>query len=203
MRRPARIERAGALTPRDRMWAAIRGFGLNRPFSPAEIEIAAEQQWGAVKSYLRGLVAGGFVREYDGDGPRHAVRLRHYCLARDVGVEAPRVNDKGELVTQGRSQQQMWNALRKARGAVDWRWLVIHGSTEECVIQKTAAMSYLRDLARGGYLSEGEKGRAGAPSAYAFVRARNTGGRPPLVCRDGSVMDANSGRQMAPAGGAR
>ena len=47
MRRTARLERAGALTPRDRMWAAMRGFGARgrpgaRPFSVAEIMVLDE-----------------------------------------------------------------------------------------------------------------------------------------------------------------
>lgn len=206
MRRPARLERAGALTPRDRMWAAIRALGVyGAAFSSVEIEFAAEQQPGAVKSYLRALAAGAFLREVSRVGPRSSLRLRQFALERDVGVEAPRVNEKGELVTQGRSQQQMWNVLRKQKGTFDWRGVVAEASTEECRIERTAAISYLRELARAGYLIVAEKGASGSPghgnpTTYRFFRSRNTGPRPPLVCRDGSVMDGNTGKEMAPAG---
>ena len=58
MRRPATLERAGALTPRDRIWAAIRAFGTAGGiwFSVAEIMVLSEQRADTVLSYLTGLI---------------------------------------------------------------------------------------------------------------------------------------------------
>ncbi|MDP1674087.1 MAG: hypothetical protein Q8L65_13385, partial [Burkholderiales bacterium] len=63
MRRPARLERAGAMTPRDRMWAAIRDFGKGNTFSVAEIMLLSEQRADTVLPYITGLTKAGFLLE--------------------------------------------------------------------------------------------------------------------------------------------
>mgnify|MGYP001620106106 CR=1 FL=1 len=95
MRRPACLERAGALTPRDRIWASMRSFGKGNGFSVAEVMVLSEQRADTVLSYLAGLQKAGFV-EISGNGKaqRPALRPRRECnvyyIVRDIGVDAPR-----------------------------------------------------------------------------------------------------------------
>ena len=109
MRRPARLERAGALTARDRMWAAMRAIAqTGNGFSIAEIMVVstASRAGGAdttpllestVAAYCAALEKGGFLEELTGKQtpPAQHRCLRLYRLIRDIGVEAPCVGKDG------------------------------------------------------------------------------------------------------------
>ena len=87
MRRPARLERAGALTPRDRMWGAIRALALHgemhdsgaRAFSALEVHFLAnlrapaegQSHVDSVITYLHGLVKAQppYLSVIDNDRP--------------------------------------------------------------------------------------------------------------------------------------
>lgn len=208
MRRPARLERAGALTPRDRMWAAIRGFGSAGGvwFSVAEIMVLSDQRADTVLTYMVGLGKAGYIADAMEARtlPLLARReLRRYRLVRDVGVEAPRVTADGKPVTQGIGRDQMWRAMRVLK-TFDWRELVLAASTERHPVAKDEAKTYLKFLARAGYLVVTRAARGGAAAArYRFVRARDTGPRAPLVTADKSVMDGNTGELVFVPAGAR
>lgn len=208
MRKPARLERAGALTPRDRMWAVIRTFGMGNEFSVAEIVVLSGQDTGTVMPYLTGLCAGGYVapEQHPKERPIFAPRreCRRFMLILDIGVEAPRVTRDGKPVTQGTGREQMWTVVRKFKGGFDWRDIVL-----ACPVNPTGAEAkyYLKYLALAGYLRIAVRGRAtgrsaggsggtGAATQYEFIRARDTGPRAPIVSRDRSVMDANTGKIM-------
>jgi hypothetical protein len=65
-----------------------------------------------VREYLVGLDAAGYLcaaSESNG-GTRHGVKKGRF-LAKDNGVEAPRVRRDGSPVTQGRGTQAMWDAM--------------------------------------------------------------------------------------------
>lgn len=195
MRRSARLERAGALTPRDRIWAAIRGFGRDHDFSLAELMLLSGQRDDTVLTYLRGLQKGGFVRAGAPESVPLALRdrrvLRRFALVRDVGVDAPRVNEDGKPVVEGLGQQQMWNAARKMRGHFTWREI-----KRACAhpVSDVAAASYLRLLRLGGYLRVEREGGGHSHTVYSFIAARNTGPRAPIFTGNHQqVMDGNSG----------
>ena len=192
MRRPARLERAGALTPRDRIWAAIRGFGIADQFSVAEVMLLAEQRADTALSYLRGLVIAGFIIA---GSPRPLTQRREFMrfkLARDVGVEAPRVDANGKPVTQGIGREQLWRAMRIAKN-FDCRELAAAASTGEHPVSIEEAKTYVKFLTRAGYLQLMNKVSGPFASRYRFIRSRDTGPRAPLVTRDKSVIDGNTG----------
>lgn len=195
MRRPAHLERAGALTPRDRIWAAIRSFGRSDPFSVAEIMVISGQRADTVLSYLQGLTMAGYTceplpsRKRPVTGPARR-ECRRFYLARDVGVEAPRVTQDGRFVTQGAGRDQLWRSMRVLR-EFDCRELAQAASTEAHPVSVDEASTYAKLLARAGYLVPGKGPKKSV--RYRFVASKNTGPRPPLVQRDKSVMDGNTG----------
>ena len=210
MRRPAKLERAGALTPRDRIWAAIRAFGLADSWSVAEIMVLSEQRADTVLSYLRGLEKAGYIRRPEARiaPPRTAARpvarprreFAVFCLVRDIGVEAPRVGADGKPVTQGIGREQLWRAMRILRGDFNWCELVAAASTERHVVSMDEAKTYVKFLARAGYLVLMRASRGTQPARYRFMRARDTGPRAPLIARDKSVMDGNTGQIVLQGG---
>lgn len=195
MRRPAKLERAGALTPRDRIWAAVRSFGRAASFSVAEIMVLSEQRADTVLSYFAGLRKAEYI-ERSGEALRPTARPRRECalfwLNRDVGVEAPRVTADGAPVTQGVGRDQMWRSMRVLK-SFDCRALAAAASTEQHAVAVDEATTYLRLLSRAGYLRLDRKGTGRARAIYSFVRSRDTGPRAPLITRDKSVMDGNTG----------
>ncbi len=207
MRRPARLERAGALTPRDRVWAAIRDFGPGNLFSVAEIMLLAEQRADTVLPYLKGLAAAGYVTKDQARPTRRPRReFQWYRLARDIGVEAPRVDTRGKPVTQGQGNQQLWSAMKTLKNEFTAREIALAASTEDCVIAERSAIRYCRFLTLAGYLQSRAVPRGGyGPKRYfRFLRARNTGPRAPMLTADGGVQDANTGDIVySPATGAR
>lgn len=205
MRRPARLERAGALTPRDRMWSAIRALS-SRPglaFSALEVQFIANLKASAeaqvhvdsVVLYLTGLASATppIVKRVGGDEPgRKRSELQLYFLDRDLGVEAPRVTKDGKPVTQGLGVELMWNAMKALR-EFDCRELlaaVAEGAERQGVAVSEASLrTYCHYLCRAGYLVRDRR-------RYRFVRLMNSGPRAPLVCKDKSVMDANTGKTV-------
>lgn len=199
MRRPARLERCGALGPRDRVWAAIRIFGSApfpeaQEFSIAELMAMSEQRGDTVLPYVKGLEKAGYIEPAPRWLPDGRVRarfmLRRYRLVRDVGVDAPRVDAHGRPVTGGLAQQQIWTVVRKKKEDFDWR--DVH---QGCDVRMTVdtLKAYLAALERGGYMRVTAEARPRWPSRYRFIRARDTGPRAPLVDRDGRVIDGNTG----------
>ena len=202
MRRPARLERAGALTPRDRIWAAIRCFGqfglpgAHREFSVAEIMVLSEQRADTALAYLRGLEKAGFIKPIEGErlvpGRRE---FRRYRLVRDIGVDAPRVTGDGTPVEQGAGREQMWRAVKVLKD-FDCRELAAAASTEPHPVSVEEVKTYARLLARAGYLQLTVRGGSHRAARYRFLRARNTGPREPLVSRAKEVIDSNTGQVM-------
>lgn len=199
MPRPVRLEPAGALTPRDAIWAAVRRFGKGQSFSIVEISFMTGQHQDTIRSYLLALVKANILCWPVPTRPLHRPLqpLAHFALMRDVGVAAPRINSAGEPVTDGR--QQMWSIMRRARGAFNFRDIAFRASIEEHPVAPQEARDYIRHLALAGYLRLETPRRAdgpgqGADSArYIFLSARNTGPRAPVVTREKCVIDGNTG----------
>lgn len=203
MRRPARQELAGHMTPRDRIWMAIRFFGRLNPFSAAEIiilsrvEVAEEPQLRAdtVLSYLAGLQKAGYVVDIGLKRPalRPCRELRSFFLERDVGIEAPRIDANGKPVTQGLAQLQMWNTMRHHKGEFDCRFVAFQSSTPEQKVTLNDAKTYVKFLARAGYLAIKREAEGPKPARYRFLASRNTGNRAPLITGKKTVLDGNTG----------
>lgn len=204
-RKTSSIELAGGKGKRQRVWEAIRRLHLaGEPFSEAMIYSAIPQaereniEMSMLRDYRRSLVAGGVLTVAIEHGPRTPAML---TLANDCGVEAPRLTRYGQPVTQGLAQEQMWRTLRMQQGGADTngRELAAHASTPDVPVAETAARNYLQRLNAAGYLictreGHGTNGKGGVQARYRLNPARNTGPRPPMICRTKVVWDPNENK---------
>lgn len=182
MRRPVTTEMVGGKSPRQRIWESIRS---RRVFTVREVwgDMTHNLHICTVKTYIDALVAGGYLTDC-GDAS--------YQLAVDVGLEAPRINKRGEPVTMGLAQEQMWGTLHRL-GELSVRELAHHASTERVPVSEVAARDYLRNLYKAGYLREIKPGKGagctGKQTKYRLIC--RTGPRPPMVQRCNAIYDPN------------
>lgn len=190
-------EYIGGKGPRQRIWEAVRVHGANDAiFTVAGISREAKIEAPCIRDYFKCLLAAKIIRDTnrsDGVG-----KERFYFLDRDEGLEAPRLRRNGERVTQGLAQEQMWRTLRLLQADTNARELAAHASTEAVPVAELSARDYLLALAGAGYLlctREGKGlGRGGVQARYRLKPARNTGPRPPMICRTKVVYDPNENR---------
>jgi len=188
------LEMQGTKGNRQRCWEAMRA----RPegFTGYEIARAAKVHDDTVRSYIQGLIAGGYVVVAGGD----RFEEQTLQLARDTGVEAPAVTRDGRSSTAGRGTEAMWRTLR-ILGEVNAAELAEQASAAVPVSQWTAR-SYLKWLKRAGYVQVVRPGKPGQMERYSLAPGRYTGPKPPMIQRIGQVYDANLGevvyRQAAP-----
>lgn len=195
-RKPAHLERVGGQTPRQRIWAAIRlhraEFDLTLISRTAKVEIET------IRTYIKGLIAAGFVARLVAD---ERIGIEHrYSLARDNGVEAPRVDRNGNLVTQGMGTEQMWRTMQILTGDFDYKSLARLASTAEIEVREQTAQAYIGHLARAGYLIETKpvyrpgRGMPSLPARYRLDPKMVSGPRPPMIQRSKSIYDPNLDR---------
>lgn len=189
----------GGKGPRQLIWDAIRSLADRESITEADIwnalvPAAKESiELGNIRDYRRGLVLAGILAVVTpaADSGKRAT----FCLAKDEGLEAPRVRRDGSRVTQGLAQEQMWRTLRMATGDTNGRELAAYSSTPEVPVSEVAARDYLQMLFYAGYLvctKEGKgTGKGGVQARFRLLPSRNTGPRPPMICRAKVVYDAN------------
>jgi hypothetical protein len=202
-RKPAVLEMIGGKGNRQRLWDAIRHHGTETTWTKREVCKAARVDDETANSYFQGLKAAGYI-EIDShsktDRHRGVVQgVRSYRLVRDIGAEAPRLRRNGEPVTQGLAQEQMWRTLRMLKGDINPRELAAHATTTAATVCESAARDYLQSLHLAGYLTitraEDKHAIAGTGTRrYQLNPQRNTGPRPPMVCRTSAVFDPNENR---------
>lgn len=201
-RKPAIVELIGGKGPRQRAWDAIRAQGDAKWTRQMIIDgadtggsLAGALDAKTLETYLQALLKAGIVREAGRVLSPSRRQERQYVLARDEGVEAPRLRRDGSRVEQGLAQEQMWRTLRMVRGDTNARELAAHASTPAVPVAEASARAYLRMLATAGYLdctAEGHGiGRGGIQSRYRLKVDRNTGPKPPMVCRTHVIFDPN------------
>ena len=200
-RKPIHLQAAGKLTPRDRIWAVVRklrifGFAM---LCDQIIHDAPEQaetrriNETTIQTYLQQLVRGGFVTVAHAEhkARNSVISIATYSLAKDVGIEAPRLNAKGQPVTQGSVNENLWRAMRVLR-QFDHRELVTAATTDEVKISPVTAHGYCLYLARAKYLTVVRPAKPGAPAVYRL--AQYTGPLAPQIQRVKHVYDPNIGQ---------
>jgi hypothetical protein len=137
-----------------------------------------------VKEYVTSLSKGGYIEAIGREklpGSGRKGRVTRYKLARDTGVDAPRLRSDGSELPPT-DQQKMWLTMK-----------IIHPfSVDELACSAgatlTAARHYTHSLFNAGYLArQGGFGNQGG--TYSMIR--NTGGLAPMVCRARVVFDPN------------
>lgn len=199
-RKPIHLQAAGKLTPRDRIWTAVRAlkqftFVVISDYvvknAPDEAHVRRIEEE-TIKTYVESLVNAGFVRHLN---PKRKVRYERalFELVRDVGVHAPRLTKAGEPVTQGAGRLAMWRVMRKLRRFTRAE-LAAKASTEAHQVAVEDARSYVHHLVKAGYIAVVVPGRPNHPEVYSFVPSRNTGPLAPQIQRVRHVYDPNLGR---------
>jgi hypothetical protein len=191
MRKPIHLEARGALSPRERVWAAIR---VLKSFTLSELSRRSKVEHEALRTYAKALERAGYIQLDDAEKKGKQSEAR-YVLARDTGVEAPRLLNDGTPSTKGIGREQLWRTMKILRQFTTTE-LALHASTDEHPVKENEARGYAQFLAKAGYLHPIKKGepRAGSKTIYTFVRSKNTGPKPPMIQGIKQVYDQNIGK---------
>lgn len=194
LRQPANLEMPGGKSKRQRVWEAIRAS--RDGFTLQDIANVTRIDTDTIRTYLYALARGRFVEQ--SNISHYPCEKKQYRLVKDNGLEAPRLTRDGELVTQGRAQEQMWRTMYILGGDFNYRELAGLASTPEVTVSPITARDYLKHLAHAGYVVVVVKGQGrgagGVPSRYRFNRSRYSGPRPPMVQRTNAIYDPNIGQ---------
>lgn len=186
---PKPIDKRNVLETREAIWTAIRRLKV---FTSRRLYMETRCSRETIKEYLTGLTAAGYVSALTNAAPGPL----EYALARDCGIDAPRVRRDGTEITQGRSRENMWRAM-KIIGDFTYRDLAVHAATEETPVAEAEARDYCYHLHRAGYLAlitagkPGSRTTAGALTLYRLLPSKYSGPKPPMVQRVKQVYDPN------------
>lgn len=189
-RKPINLQAVGGKPPRQALWEAMRSRG-DFALKDLQHDVRDKVSLNGIESYVKSLVKAGFVEPISSgktEEGRHLPTI--YRLTRDQGVESPRINKQGQIVTQGRGREAMWTAI-KILDQFSWRDVVNHASTDHFIIKEREAADYLSYLKRAGYLLCVQDPAPGRPAVYRFNKRKNTGPRPPQIQRGKSLYDPN------------
>lgn len=181
----------GGKGPRQKAWEAIRAQGLQAEWTKYDIARKADLEDQTVGTYLQALAKAEIIVETLRE-PINNIAVRvWYRLAIDEGLEAPRLRRDGSRVTQGLPQEQMWRTLRMLQADTNARELAAHASTPAIAVAEAASADYLQVLYHAGYLVRTREGGPAVQARYRLAPSKNTGPRPPMVCRTRVLYDPN------------
>ncbi|UXZ55800.1 hypothetical protein LOS15_07215 [Halomonas sp. 7T] len=186
---------AGDVTPRQRIWDAIRHQHLEDGLITMQgIRIALKRQQPSlsesrISDYLRALIAGGFLVRNNPEAPPATTAI--YVLQRDVGVEAPRVRRDGTLPPPP-GREQLWRTL-KIIGTCTGQELADAASTAVTPVSRAAADEYLTMLSRAEYVKTVREAKPGLPARFQLVPSRWSGPMAPQIRRTKQLYDPNTG----------
>lgn len=189
-RQPAVVALAGGKSARQRVWEAIRSLSDRHDgtFIVDDLSRQSKVELPIVREYVRCLHAAGYLT-WLGDGQSSGRVKSVYSLAKNNGVEAPRVRRDGSPVTQGRGTEAMWGAIT----ALD---TFTHVELSHIAMVKPAtAAHYCGFLGRAGYLDLVKAGhgtgRGGVASVWRCALEHKHKPRAPMVTRLKAVYDPN------------
>lgn len=191
-RKPIELEMAGLLTPRERVWRAIRKL---RTFTMLQLQDTALPlvPWHSVKCYVQWLRQAGYIAAIGTQGKKRNGQdfdEVQYRLVKD-SFEAPRVTRTGNKVTQGTATLAMWRAIKTLK-EFDFHDIQRAASLgEHCLVPANSAKAYVNQLALAGYFRVLVKSKPGTATRYRLVR--DTGAHAPAITRRKSVFDRNTG----------
>ncbi|MBY0572579.1 MAG: hypothetical protein K2P84_02765 [Undibacterium sp.] len=193
----AALKMQGGKSPRQKVWEAIRGCST-LGFTQAELVAATKVNDQTVKGFIRLLHGAGFLGV---DARLQALSATPKCqyryqLVKDVGLEAPRFSQAGELITTIGLNQALWGTLRRMfkTQASDHHQLAAFASTQASPVLPTSAKNYLRMLNQAGYLDcveERVRGKLARPAKYRLKHERDKGPRSPILQNAKQVFDPN------------
>ncbi|MGM0913725.1 MAG: hypothetical protein ACQEXC_00630 [Pseudomonadota bacterium] len=192
-RKPVHLEAQGPKGDRQAMWETLRRLHqAELPISTSEVrsQLGVTVPLGRVRDYLVGLERAGYLARQE--EPRKNGEVVHYRLARDVGMEAPRVTKQGRHVTQGLAREQLWRTI-KILGEFSAATLADAASTPTVHVAEPSAAEYCHFLERAGYLRITRAASPGVAARFRLVPSRWSGPRPPMIQRVKQLYDPNLG----------
>lgn len=187
------IELADGKSQRQRVWEAIRRFehGCDdgpRPFSIEQLSRSSKVEEGPVREYVKCLEAAGYLR--------HVAKVKEgscvksfWAMARDNGVDAPRVRRDGSEVTQGKGTQAMWEAMQSL-GDFTSRFIA-----EIAGAKPSTAAHYCSLLGKAGYLDVLRPGygtgKGGVATLWQLAMPHRHKRHAPMITRLKAVYDPN------------
>lgn len=198
-RQPAQTEIVGGMSPRQKVWAAMRK--QKDSFTQEQIAERGKVSESAVKDYVKALLKAGFIAVIGSEAVGTMCKRNTYKLVKDNGVEAPRISKQGVIVTQGSVNEAMWGTIRRVlKGqSFDYRQLAAFSSTSQQVVAEETAKTYVFMLANAGYfelVTPPVKGRRARPGRYRLKANMDTGSRAPMIQRTKQVYDPNRNEVM-------
>ena len=186
-RKPAHEELIRGKNNRQRIWEAMREKADG--FTGYQIARRANVHDTTVRSYIQSLEKAGYLERIAGADHFEEQTLR---LIKDLGIEAPAVTRQGKVSTAGQGNEAMWRTLR-ILGTLSARQLAEHASATMAV-SLWSARSYLKWLARAGYVELLSQGNGDRNARYRLVPHCYTGPRAPMIQRSAQLYDPNIGK---------
>ncbi len=192
-RKPIHLEAQGPKGDRQAMWETIRtqhaaGHAISVTSVWAKISPDAPKQ--RVRDYITGLEAAGYLAR--SNEPAKIGEQVYYRLARDVGVEAPRVRRDGSEPTSGLGREQLWRTLR-ILGEFSPTELANAASTPKVQIAENTASEYCLFLHAADYLARTRASIPGVQARYRLIPNRWSGPKAPMIQRAKQLFDPNTG----------
>lgn len=190
-RKPIEIETRGLLTPRERVWNAVRK--LRKGFTVWSVQDACVPMvaFGICKDYLRDLEASGFIVRSKDSVPVKGKGIKRsapeFDLVKDQ-FDAPRLR-RGRVVTGGAGMQAMWTAMKVHRRFTSDQ-LARAASFEGMEVKLKTAMNYIGALTKSGHVKVITQSAKDKPGVYALVK--NTGPHAPAITGMKCVFDRNT-----------
>lgn len=178
---------------RQALWEAMREL---KEFSTVDLEDKTRVKEESIRCYLTGLTRAGYLEHITGKQRERTAKTYatgRWKLIKDTGIDAPRVNKRGEETTLGCVREQLWRTMR-ILGQFGTRDLAVHAGTEECAVSLKSAKEYLRHLRKAGYVINNGNG--------IWRLVKNTGPKPPIIQDIPQVFDQNLGEVVWRGGAA-
>lgn len=187
---PKQVEMSGGKSPRQRIWEAIRRFQRDQEFTPMMIEGLAKTTHIITDNYFDLLERAGFITPCSQKSPERAVRrFGEYRLVNDNGIEAPRFDQKGNLVSEASATERMWNTIRRLfkTGSFTVIELAALASTSTSKVSLKTAKNYVEALLVAGYLAKTPSNQ----HKLTLLPHMNSGSRAPICQKTKVVYDPN------------
>jgi hypothetical protein len=193
-------EMTGTKSPRQRVWEAIRQLNAlnNQPFTRRDAAYIAKQDDEMVNDYFKALDKAGFITVIATQKINDLCARKAYRLVINSGIEAPRINQAGVVVTEGTSNERMWGTMRRLFTGQDFNHiqLAAFASAPTSQVSDATAKRYMWFLHSAKYLECTVRQKRGQPARYRLLATMDTGSRPPAIQRATSVIDQNTNRVM-------
>ncbi len=179
----------GKESRRRQIWEEIR---KQREFTLNSLSLGCQIHRDTIETYVIGLRKAGFVELVE----KKAISKpfvtttfteNHYRLAKDVGIDAPRVTRDGKILSAG-INQDLWRAMKilKEFSVTD----LIASTTQKTTVDNVK--TYCLFLTRAKYLKR---------NGSRFVFVKSTGAKAPRILRIKAVFDPNLNKVVYQSGG--